>query len=429
MTSEFEFLEARLRRQLPELTDAYGAAPIQPGSEPSVPLLGDDEVPLLPVPDPVPEPASRRTSRFALITSAAVIVVVVGLLSTVFATRGNVSTTDPAGSPVAEGGEAEESALVVEVDDEPTDADASTTSALDDEVASGSSMIGEDSAEEETTATSQANSETTASSNDANPADDADAEPATDTNTATTLDGRGCVGNRVWEDLDGNGIQDRGEPGIVDTTISLFDPSGARVDTQKLVNGYFSLCGPVGNYRLSVLIPPGYSVTAADQGISDHKDSDADATGTIELTVDRARKRSKYDIGLVNTNSESASVDTSAKPVTSTSSAATPLVVDSQTRSTKPAIAATPVAVSKTKRSPTPANANTAVVAKVEPEPAPAVSSRTTNRGSNDVAWGFWVETRNAYADNGKQPLVDRGVETTFENYSFAHVKANSLHV
>jgi hypothetical protein len=34
--------------------------------------------------------------------------------------------------------------------------------------------------------------------------------------------GCGCIGNRVWKDLDGDGIQDCNEPGIKGVTVKLY---------------------------------------------------------------------------------------------------------------------------------------------------------------------------------------------------------------
>lgn len=43
------------------------------------------------------------------------------------------------------------------------------------------------------------------------------------------------------------------------------------------------------------------------------------------------------------------------------------------------------------------------------------------------VKWGFWGEDRNMYSGGGYTPLPDTGVETIFENYSFAHTKGMNL--
>jgi len=71
---------------------------------------------------------------------------------------------------------------------------------------------------------------------------------------------RGCVGNRIWDDRDGDGIQERGEPSIKGVTVGLWDEAGVLVSERVAANGYFSLCGPVGNYRLAVEVPEAIEV-------------------------------------------------------------------------------------------------------------------------------------------------------------------------
>ncbi len=46
---------------------------------------------------------------------------------------------------------------------------------------------------------------------------------------------------------------------------------------------------------------------------------------------------------------------------------------------------------------------------------------------NSTVKWGFWGEDRNAYSGGGFTPDPDQGVETLFENYSFAHTKGMNL--
>ncbi len=48
------------------------------------------------------------------------------------------------------------------------------------------------------------------------------------------------VGNRVWADYNGNGIQDAGEEGISGITVNLYNPSGVKIaDTQTDSNGHY----------------------------------------------------------------------------------------------------------------------------------------------------------------------------------------------
>lgn len=51
----------------------------------------------------------------------------------------------------------------------------------------------------------------------------------------------GSIGNRIWEDLDGNGIQDAGEPGLDGVIVSLYDELGnlVQVATTDKTGGYF----------------------------------------------------------------------------------------------------------------------------------------------------------------------------------------------
>ena len=91
---------------------------------------------------------------------------------------------------------------------------------------------------------------------------------------------RGAIGNFVWEDLNADGIQDSGEPGIEGATVKLLDASGENIthSTTTDINGTYlfkDLC--MGNYTVMV-IPPSedYKPTKANQGSDDAKDSDGE---------------------------------------------------------------------------------------------------------------------------------------------------------
>ena len=100
------------------------------------------------------------------------------------------------------------------------------------------------------------------------------------------------IGDFVWEDLDQDGIQDTGEPGVEGVTVSLLDdPSGTVVETDTTDgNGYYEFdCVPVGTYRVQFSLPTNYGFTLNDQGSSGELDSDADMTTGITthvITVD-----------------------------------------------------------------------------------------------------------------------------------------------
>ncbi|MFZ4663302.1 MAG: SdrD B-like domain-containing protein, partial [Caldilineaceae bacterium] len=95
------------------------------------------------------------------------------------------------------------------------------------------------------------------------------------------------IGNRVWDDLNGNGIQDPGEPGINGLTVSLQGPTNTvTVVTSDDGNYYFDVSRTTA-YTLTITPPGGYSVTkpnaaaltgasvSSNHAISDTIDSDA----------------------------------------------------------------------------------------------------------------------------------------------------------
>ena len=121
------------------------------------------------------------------------------------------------------------------------------------------------------------------------------------------------VGDFVWEDRDGDGVQDALEPGVLGVTVYLLDGAGDRVDdgfggdvsTTTDINGFYEFAGLVpGAYGVEfdlATVAAGLAPTRRDAGTDDALDSDADATGTTPITaalasgdVDRT-----LDMGLV----------------------------------------------------------------------------------------------------------------------------------
>ncbi len=96
------------------------------------------------------------------------------------------------------------------------------------------------------------------------------------------------IGDFVWSDVDQDGLQDVGEPGVEGVVINLLDSGGSAImrdgnplSTTTDANGYYQFAGlPIGDYIVEFLAPSGSSFT--DQGIGgvDSLDSDANlATG------------------------------------------------------------------------------------------------------------------------------------------------------
>lgn len=101
---------------------------------------------------------------------------------------------------------------------------------------------------------------------------------ATPTRTPTPI----ILGNFVWNDLDRDGRQDTGEPGIPGVTVQLWNSAKTLLIDSTVTNpsGIYSLTAPLpGSYRIRVLLPSGASFSPANQGIDDTKDSDILTSG------------------------------------------------------------------------------------------------------------------------------------------------------
>ena len=97
------------------------------------------------------------------------------------------------------------------------------------------------------------------------------------------------VGDRVWDDVNGDGIQDAGEPGMAGAGVSLYrsgmDPAvddPVRTTTTNDDGAYLFTELEIGDYFLVFDTPPGYKPTVQDAG-DDAEDSDIDADGTTQV--------------------------------------------------------------------------------------------------------------------------------------------------
>lgn len=88
------------------------------------------------------------------------------------------------------------------------------------------------------------------------------------------------LGNRVWLDTNGNGLQDQGEPGIPGICVNLYDAAGNLLQkTTTDSNGYYGFNVRTGaSYSLQFVKPGFLDFTKSDVGDEDH-DSDASQTG------------------------------------------------------------------------------------------------------------------------------------------------------
>jgi protocatechuate 3,4-dioxygenase beta subunit len=110
------------------------------------------------------------------------------------------------------------------------------------------------------------------------------------------------LGDFVWEDLNGNGKQDAGEPGISGVSVELRrtsdDSSVATTTTNG--SGYYSFTGLVPDtYYVVFTAPTGYVFTAPNQGGDDTKDSDVfNGSETGDYTLSSGEKNLTVDAGL-----------------------------------------------------------------------------------------------------------------------------------
>ncbi len=113
-----------------------------------------------------------------------------------------------------------------------------------------------------------------------------------------------AVGDYVWEDADGDGVQDESESGIQGVTVTLYDTNDQLVDTTTTAADgfyYFTEVEP-GDYYLVFTAPTGFHFTQQDQGGDETLDSDADPTTgeTTSFNLDFAEVDVTWDAGLVS---------------------------------------------------------------------------------------------------------------------------------
>ena len=131
----------------------------------------------------------------------------------------------------------------------------------------------------------------------------ADDVTANDEATVSVNTDPAIVGDRVWNDVDGDGVQDDGELGIQGVTVNLRDAEGNVVATTTTdANGNYRFeIGDPGTYVIEFAPKSGWTFTTKDAGDNDALDSDADpATGrTPSFTVSAGQTDLTLDAGLV----------------------------------------------------------------------------------------------------------------------------------
>ncbi|QHW36518.1 YSIRK-type signal peptide-containing protein [Staphylococcus ursi] len=100
------------------------------------------------------------------------------------------------------------------------------------------------------------------------------------------------IGDKVWDDLNKDGIQDENEPGIANVKVTLTDADGNVVDTRTTDDkgNYLFKNVKEGEYTVTFETPEGYTPTITGQGTLD-KDSNGASTRIFvetddDLTID-----------------------------------------------------------------------------------------------------------------------------------------------
>ena len=112
------------------------------------------------------------------------------------------------------------------------------------------------------------------------------------------------IGDRVWHDVNVNGLQDGGvETGLVGVVVHLYDVNSALVGTTTTdTNGLYAFTNLVpGVYSVGFVQPVGYVFTLQNQGANPALDSDANpSTGrTAPTTLSPGENDMTWDAGLV----------------------------------------------------------------------------------------------------------------------------------
>jgi hypothetical protein len=113
----------------------------------------------------------------------------------------------------------------------------------------------------------------------------------------------GAIGDRVWVDSDGNGVQDAGEPSVAGVTITLYNNAGTAIAIATSdINGNYLFPGlTAGNYTVGFSnLPAGFGFTGQDKGGNDATDGDENpATGrTQTVTVTGGTTNITVDAGI-----------------------------------------------------------------------------------------------------------------------------------
>ncbi len=111
-----------------------------------------------------------------------------------------------------------------------------------------------------------------------------------------------ALGDKVFLDLNKNGIQDTNEPGVANVTVKLFNNNNQLLSTTTTSNtGIYAFTNlQPGNYYVKFELPTGYAFTTKDQGSNNNLDSDVNpSTGfTDVIALPNGTTDNSWDAGI-----------------------------------------------------------------------------------------------------------------------------------
>jgi hypothetical protein len=115
------------------------------------------------------------------------------------------------------------------------------------------------------------------------------------------LEGPGTVGDRVWEDMNANGVQDSGEEGLKGIEVYLWSGGDKIQNVETGENGEYLFEGlePGVTYEVEFLKPGGYRFSPQNAGTDPAADSDADPlTGRVSVALAGGETDKTVDAGI-----------------------------------------------------------------------------------------------------------------------------------
>ncbi len=111
------------------------------------------------------------------------------------------------------------------------------------------------------------------------------------------LKGNSTIGDFVWNDLNGNGLQDSGEPGIKGAVVKLTMPNGTVLTTTTNANGNYSFTNLApGTYTVTFVTPAYYNPSFENVGSNNNIDSDP-VNGKVTVTITGTQVNNTVDAG------------------------------------------------------------------------------------------------------------------------------------